>query len=105
MWTQIPIFESSQFEDSYVGDVQYQWTVPRKEYTVGYAWRLNKISVGQQWDQRGDQKILQDKWQWKHNCTKSMDFNKSSLKRQIHSNTGLPQKTTNHTIQDYENNK
>lgn len=94
MWTQIPILKV-QFEDSYVGDVQYQWTVPREEYTeVGYAWRLNKISVGQQWDQ-GDQKILQDKWQWKHNCTKSMDFNKSSLKRQIHSNTeGFPQKTT-----------
>ena len=41
---------------------------------------------------RGNLKIPQDK-QWKHNLTKSTGCSKSSSKREVHSNTGLPQET------------
>ena len=43
--------------------------------------------------QRGNKKTPQDKWQWKHNRTKSMGCSISSPKMEVHSNTGLPQKT------------
>ena len=49
--------------------------------------------MGQRLNQRGNQKILWDKWQQKHNPTKSMGCSKSSPKREVHSNKGLPQKT------------
>ena len=48
--------------------------------------------IGQWWNQRGNLKIPWDKWQWKHNHTKSMGCNKSRLKREIHSHTGLPER-------------
>ena len=54
---------------------------------------LKKNPMGQQWNQRGNLKIPWDKWQWKHNHTKSMGWSKSSPKREVHSYTGLPQKT------------
>ena len=50
-----------------------------------------KKPMGQGWNQRGNQKIPLHKWQWKHNLTKSMGCNKSSSKREVHSDTGLPQ--------------
>ena len=40
-----------------------------------------------------NQKIPRDKQQWKHNLTQSMGCSKSSFKREVHSNTGLPQET------------
>ena len=36
-----------------------------------------------------------DKWQWKHDDPKPMQCSKSSSKREVYSNTILPQKTTN----------
>ena len=36
-----------------------------------------KTPMGQQWNQRRNLKIPWDKWQWKHNYTKSMGCNKS----------------------------
>ena len=50
-----------------------------------------KTLMGQQWNQRGNQKIPRDKWQWKHNHIKSMGCIKSRSKREVHSDTGLPQ--------------
>ena len=34
-----------------------------------------------------------DKWQWKHDDPKPMGCNKSSSKREVYSNTSLPQET------------
>ena len=33
------------------------------------------------------------KWQWKHDNPKPMGFSKSSIKREVHTNTGRPQDT------------
>ena len=47
-----------------------------------------------QWrNQRGNQKIHQDKWKWKENFPKFMRCRKSSSKRDVYSDTGLPQET------------
>ena len=50
--------------------------------------------MGQWRNQRGNQKIPQDKWQWKHSVTKSMGCSKGSYKREVHGDTGLPQETS-----------
>ena len=36
-----------------------------------------------------------NKWQWKHNDAKPMGCSKSSFKREVYSNTILPQETRN----------
>ena len=62
---------------------------------------LLKNPMGQWWNQRGNQKIPRDKWKQKHNFLKSMGRNKSSSKREVHSNTDIPQeirKITNNLI-------
>ena len=46
----------------------------------------------------GNKKISRNKWQWKHDNSKPMGCSKSSPKRDIYSNTILPQearKTSN----------
>ena len=45
------------------------------------------------WNQRGNHKIPRNKWQWKHNHSKPMGYSKSSSKREVYSNTILPQET------------
>lgn len=35
--------------------------------------------------------LIWDKWKWKDNIPKSMDLSKGSSKREVHSNSGLPQ--------------
>ena len=44
-------------------------------------------------NQRENQKILRDKWQWKHDNSKPMGHSKSSFKKEVYSNTSLPQET------------
>ena len=44
-------------------------------------------------NQRGNQKIPRDKWKWKYNNPKPMGCSKSSSKRDVYSNTILPQET------------
>ena len=51
------------------------------KYPTGY-WR----------NQKGNQKISKNKWQWKHN-SKPMGYGKSSSKGEVYSNTILPQET------------
>ena len=41
----------------------------------------------------GNQKISRNKWQWEHNNLKPMGCSKSSSKREVYSNTILPQET------------
>ena len=42
-------------------------------------------------NQRGNQKIPRDKWQWKHDDPKPVGCSKSSSKREVYSYTSLPQ--------------
>ena len=44
-------------------------------------------------NQRGHKKIPRHKWQWKHEDLKPMGCSKSSSKREVYSNTVLPQET------------
>ena len=46
-------------------------------------------------NQRGNQKIPRDKWQWKHDDPKPIGCSKSSSKREVYSNSILPQETRN----------
>ena len=52
-----------------------------------------KKPAGEWINQRGNQKIPRNKWQWKHDDLKPMGCSKSSSKRKVYSNTGLPQET------------
>ena len=60
-------------------------------------WRLircywNKIN-GSMMNSKGSEKIPLGKWKWKHNFLKPMGYSKSSSKREVHSDTDLPQET------------
>ena len=44
-------------------------------------------------NQKGNQTISRNKWQWKHDNSKSMKCSKSSSRREAYSNTILPQET------------
>ena len=44
-------------------------------------------------NQKGNQKFSRNKWQWKHNNSKSMGCSKGSVKREVYSNTSLPQES------------
>ena len=44
-------------------------------------------------NQKGNQKLSRNKWQWKHDNSKPMGCSKSSSKREAYSNTILPQET------------
>ena len=54
---------------------------------------LSKSPAGYWRNQKGNQKISRNKWQWKHNNWKPMGCSKSSSKREVYSNTILPQET------------
>ena len=58
-------------------------------------WRLNYRFLNKQQgiNQKGNQTISRNKWQWKHNNSKPMGYCKSSSKREVYSNTTLPQET------------
>ena len=47
--------------------------------------------MGQQWDQRINQKIPWNKWKWGYNFPKSGGHRASNSMREIHSITGLSQ--------------
>ena len=51
-----------------------------------------KQSMGHWKNQRGNQKISGDKWKCLHFGPKSMGLRKSSSKREVYSDTSLPQK-------------
>ena len=60
------------------------------------TWRLHNTllkNTGTGWNQRGNQKVPQDKCKWKYNFPKSIRCNKSSSKREVSANTGLSQET------------
>ena len=49
---------------------------------------LNNQQVTEERNQKGNQKISRNKWQWKHN-SKPMGCSKSNPKREVYSNTIL----------------
>ena len=49
--------------------------------------------MSQKWDQGRNQKIPWNKWKWGHDNPKSVGHWESNPKREIHSVTGLSQKT------------
>ena len=63
------------------------------------TWRLNNILLNNQElteeIKEENKKIPRNKWQWKHNDPKPMGCNKCSSKREVYSNTILPQETRN----------
>ena len=54
---------------------------------------VSKYLTGYWRNQKGNQKISRNKWQWEHNNSKPMGCSKSSSKREVYSNTILPQET------------
>ena len=52
-------------------------------------------------NQRGNQKIPRDKWQWKHDNPKPMGCSKSSSEREVYSYTSLPKETRNISNKQY----
>ena len=54
---------------------------------------ISKWPTGYWRNQKGNQNMSRNKWQWKHNNLKPMGCSKSSSKRQVYSNTILPQET------------
>ena len=50
-----------------------------------------KLSRDHWRNQRGNQKIPRNKWQWKHDEPKPMGCSKNSFKREVYSNTIPPQ--------------
>ena len=67
------------------------------------TWRLNNTFLNNQQVteeiKKGNEKTSRNKWQWKHDNSKSMEGSKSHPKREVYSNTILPQETKkNHQI-------
>ena len=54
---------------------------------------ISKYPTGYWRNQKGNQKISRSKWQWKYDNSKSMGCSKSGSKREVFSNTILPQET------------
>ena len=69
----------------------------RKTIKNPNIWRLNNTLLNNQQITEEIKKEIKiwNKWKWKHNNPKPMGHCKSSEKRKIHSNTGLPQETRN----------
>ena len=60
------------------------------------TWRLNNTFLNNQQvteEIKRNQNISRNKWQWKDNNSKPMGCSKSSSKREVYSNTVLPQET------------
>ena len=74
-------------------DINYKKKTVRNTDT----WRLNDTFLNNQQvteEIKGEiKKLSRNKWQWKHNNSKPMGCRKSSSKREVYSNTLLPQET------------
>ena len=54
---------------------------------------VSKEAISYWRNQKGNQNISRNTWQWKHNKTKPMGCSKSRSKSEVYSNTILPQET------------
>ena len=57
------------------------------------TWKLNYRLLNNSKSLKGSKKIHRNKWQWKCDNSKPMRCSKSSSKREVYSNTILPQET------------
>ena len=57
-----------------------------KNANVQSKWHVTRKPMGQWRNQRGNQKIPQDKLKWKHNTLESMGCNKISTNRELDNN-------------------
>ena len=46
--------------------------------------------MGEEWDQKRNQKVSGNKWKWTHNNPKLMGHSEGSPEKEVHSDTGLP---------------
>ena len=76
-----------------------RWEIKYREKNVENknTWRLNNTLVNNQEIteeiKEEIRKHLETKWQWKHDDPKPKACRKSSSKREVYSNTSLPQET------------
>ena len=86
-------------------DINYKKKAVRNTNT----WRLNNTFLNNQqitWrNQKGNQTISRNKWQWKHNKSKPMGYSKGNSKREVYSNTSLPQETRKTLNRQHLNNQ
>ena len=59
---------------------------------------ITKLQRGYWRNKKRNQKIPRNKWQWKHEYPKAMGLSKSSSKREVYSDTIIPQKQEKHWI-------
>ena len=71
-------------------EINYQKNIAKNVEAKQY---VTKQPMGHWRNQRGNKKYLETKWKWKHKDPKPMGCSKSSSKREIYSNTILPQET------------
>ena len=75
-------------------DINYKKKKPVRNTNT---WRLNNTFLNNQQVteeiRMGNKKISRNKWQWKHHNSKPMGCSKSRSKREVYSNTILPQET------------
>ena len=57
----------------------------------------NSGTVRKIFNKKGNKKIPRNKWQWKRDDPKPMEWSKSSSKGEVYSNTTLPQETNKQT--------
>ena len=74
-------------------DINYKEKNCKKHKHMEIKQHISKQPTGYWRNQKGNKKISRNKWQWKHNNSKPMGCSKSSSKREVYSNTILPQET------------
>ena len=74
-------------------DINYKKKSCKKHKHMEIKQHISKQPTGYWRNQKGNKKISRNKWQWKHDNSKPMGCSKSSSKREVYSNTILPQET------------
>ena len=74
-------------------DINYKEKNCKKHKHMGNKPHVSKYPIGYWRNQKGNWKVSRNKWQWKHNNSKPMRGNENSSKREVYSNTILPQET------------
>ena len=74
-------------------DINYKEKNCKKHKYMEIKQHISKFPTGYLRNQKGNQKISRNKWQWKRDNSKPMGCSKSSSKREVYSNIILPQET------------
>ena len=74
-------------------DINYKKKKCKKHKYMEIKQHVSKQPTGYWRNQKGNQKISRNKWQWKHNNSKPVGCSKSSSKREIYSKAILLQET------------